>query len=691
MRQCPRCSSRYEDAVGFCPRDGTGLEEIKDSLIGQEVGHYKITSLIGEGGMGAVYLAVHPQIGSRVAVKVLHPDLARDRAAVDRFFSEARSVNLIRHENIVNILDLAQLADGRSYIVMECLEGESVAARLRKKGPFSPKEAVALMLPVMAALQAAHEHGIIHRDLKPDNIFLTRGGQVKVLDFGIAKLDIAHGGGAATRTGAILGTPMYMSPEQAAGRASQVDHRSDIYSAGIILHELIAGKVPFISDALYDLITKHLTEPPPPLRTLRPDCPPELEALVLRALAKERDTRFPTAAAMAEALQQVADLIAARPATAAAAVLGASPSGAIAVGPTLTPSYAAQAGALPPTQGLAAGVPSGYGAPPAPSHFGATPPTAYAGTPPPVYAPTPLPPTVTPPLAAMPYPAPTPPAPMMAPGPPRPPGTMGGAAPVYAPPPARSSSGGVAAIVVVLVVAGLAAAYGMKLFPFQKQKPVVAAQDAGVALALAEQADAAAVIPIGTVDAGPLPGVNVKVSKTGVEVVGVDKGHDVKKDDDKKKREKEKKEKEKKDKPDGPKGKLAGIDDVFNKLGKERPHLERLEKTQLADAAGISGTYSGRIMNLTTKTRSTGVIKLAVVGATATGYLTVHPPLAGSGPITGRIQGKQVFLTVRAADGSGTIQITGSLIGNTLTGGFSAAGPMLVGGAQRGSFTMRKP
>jgi hypothetical protein len=280
---------------------------------------------------------------------------------------------------------------------------------------------------------------------------------------------------------------------------------------------------------------------------------------------------------------------------------------------------------------------------------------------------------------------------MMAPGPPLPPGTMGGAAPVYAPPPARSSSGGVAAIVVVLVVAGLAAAYGMKLFPFQKHKPVVAAQDAGVAVAVAEQADAAAVIPIGTVDAGPLPGVNVKVSKTGVEVVAVDKGHDVKKDDDKKKKEKEKKEKEKKDKPDGPKGTIAGIDDVFNKLGKERPRLERLEKTQLGDAAGISGTYSGRIMNLTTKTRSTAVIKLAVVGATATGYLTVHPPLAGSGPITGRVQGKQVFLTVRAADGSGTIQIRGSLLGNTLTGGYTAFGPALVGGSQQGSFTMRKP
>ncbi|MBI5482111.1 MAG: serine/threonine protein kinase [Deltaproteobacteria bacterium] len=302
MRQCPRCSSRYEDAVGFCPRDGTGLEELKDSLIGQEVGHYRISSLIGEGGMGAVYLAVHPGIGSRVAVKVLHPELARDRAAVDRFFAEARSVNLIHHENIVNILDLAQLADGRSYIVMEYLEGESVAARLRKKGPFTPKEAVALMLPVLAALQAAHEHGIIHRDLKPDNIYLTRGGQVKVLDFGIAKLDIAHGGGAATRTGAILGTPMYMSPEQAAGRASQVDHRSDIYSAGIILHELCAGRVPFLSEALYDLITKHLTEPPTPLRQLKPEAPAELEAAVLRALAKEPERRFDSVEEMKRAM-----------------------------------------------------------------------------------------------------------------------------------------------------------------------------------------------------------------------------------------------------------------------------------------------------------------------------------------------------------------------------------------------------
>jgi serine/threonine-protein kinase len=680
MRQCPRCSSRYEDAVGFCPRDGSGLEEIKDSLIGQEVGHYKISSLIGEGGMGAVYLAVHPGIGSRVAVKVLHPELARDRAAVDRFFAEARSVNLIHHENIVNILDLAQLTDGRSYIVMEYLEGESVAARLRKKGPFTPKDAVALMLPVLAALQAAHEKGITHRDLKPDNIYLTRGGQVKVLDFGIAKLDIAHGGGAATRTGAILGTPMYMSPEQAAGRASQVDHRSDIYSAGIILHELVAGKVPFISEALYDLITKHLTEPPPPLRTLKADCPPELEAVVLRALAKERDARFSTAAAMAEELQRVADLVAARPATAAGAAvplgMGPAPSTPVPVGPSLTPSYM-----TPP----AAGLPPTYAPTPQPgppSGFVATPPTAYAGTPPPAIYPaqTPYPPAMMPPTAALPH---TTPALAM------PPGTMGGAATPYRPvTPTRPSSGGVWALVAVLVVGGLAAGYAFKLFPFQKGKGGgVVAQDGG---AVAEAVDGAAVVPIGSVDAGPMPGpkVAVKAGKTSIEVAQTGDRDLVGRTTDEEKakaREKADKEKEKRDKEKEKKKKdpPPPVEDVYKRLEKQKEVFEKLK-----GEVGLSGTYTGRILNTTTNTRSTGQMQLTVKGTNVFGMLRVDPPLGGSGPIVGTVNGTRMSLTVHSPQG--TIRMDGHVLGRTITGSYSASGPMLVGGAQRGSFTMRK-
>ncbi|HEY3355731.1 MAG TPA: protein kinase, partial [Polyangia bacterium] len=154
MRQCPRCSIIADDAATYCPHDGTLLDALPaasspaEELVGQEVGHYRITMLLGAGGMGAVYLGVHPGIGSRVAIKVLHPDMARDREAVRRFFAEARAVNLIRHENIINIIDLAELSDGRSYIVMEFLEGDSLGARLRAHGPLAPLDAIGLMLPL---------------------------------------------------------------------------------------------------------------------------------------------------------------------------------------------------------------------------------------------------------------------------------------------------------------------------------------------------------------------------------------------------------------------------------------------------------------------------------------------------------------------------------------------------------------
>jgi tRNA A-37 threonylcarbamoyl transferase component Bud32 len=308
MRQCPRCSIVTDDVATFCPHDGTLLDELPapttpaEALIGQDVGHYRVTALIGSGGMGAVYLSVHPTIGSRVAIKVLHPEMARDREAVRRFFAEARAVNLIHHENIINILDLAELPDGRSYIVMEYLEGEPLAAHLRQRGPLETAEALGIMFPVLAALDAAHEHGVVHRDLKPDNIFLTRGGHVKVLDFGIAKLEPLTGESALTQTGAIIGTPMYMSPEQATGRTSEVDRRTDIYAAGVLLYEMLSGHTPFRATTLLELISKLVVEEPAPLRTHRPDVTEELDAVVMHALAKERTARFDSAAQMAAAL-----------------------------------------------------------------------------------------------------------------------------------------------------------------------------------------------------------------------------------------------------------------------------------------------------------------------------------------------------------------------------------------------------
>jgi serine/threonine-protein kinase len=217
------------------------------SLVGQSVGNYRIEALLGEGGMGAVYLGVHPLIGKRVAVKVLLEALAQDPSVVERFFHEARAVNDIQHPNIVDVVDFGRTRVNGSdlvYLIMEFLDGESLGARLRRG--LDPALAVRVLRQCCSALEASHRKGIIHRDLKPDNIFLVRNGvddaQVKILDFGIAK--VANPGGHKTRTGTVMGTPAYMSPEQCEGRGL-IDARSDIYALGVVMYELLTGHVPF--------------------------------------------------------------------------------------------------------------------------------------------------------------------------------------------------------------------------------------------------------------------------------------------------------------------------------------------------------------------------------------------------------------------------------------------------------------
>ena len=283
-------------------------------MIGATVGSYQVREEIGHGGMGVVYAAEHPLIGRKVAVKVLLPEYSRNQEVVNRFFNEARAATMIRHPGLVDVIDFGYAPDGAAFLIMEFLEGESLASRL-KRGPMAPKELIALGRQVAAAVGAAHEKGIVHRDLKPDNIFLVPdrelagGVRVKVLDFGIAKLSTMEksgpntpGGSLKTRTGVVMGTPLYMSPEQGGG-AANVDARADIYSLGCILYEMACGRVPFVKEGFGETIAAHIYEQPLAPREVEPTLPRALERVILKALAKKPDERQPSMGALAAELE----------------------------------------------------------------------------------------------------------------------------------------------------------------------------------------------------------------------------------------------------------------------------------------------------------------------------------------------------------------------------------------------------
>ncbi|HEX7508506.1 MAG TPA: serine/threonine-protein kinase [Polyangia bacterium] len=286
--------------------------------VGQTIGNYMLTAKLGEGGMGIVYLAEHPVIGRKVAMKAIHPELSRNPEVVSRFVTEAKSVNQIGNEHIVDIHDFGNTSDGEFYFIMEFLQGDALVDRLKRSAPLDVERALAIAGQVADALGASHQHGIIHRDLKPENIFLITKGHavdfVKVLDFGLAKLTqgdekVSH----KTRTGSVMGTPYYMSPEQCEGKAN-IDHRSDIYSLGVILFEMLTGKVPFGGEGYGEIIVKHITAPVPSPRTINPRLPASVESIILRALAKPREDRFQTMDEFAAALLDPAGYAASAPA-----------------------------------------------------------------------------------------------------------------------------------------------------------------------------------------------------------------------------------------------------------------------------------------------------------------------------------------------------------------------------------------
>jgi serine/threonine protein kinase len=276
-------------------------------MIGDAFGNYRVVAQLGSGSMGVVFLAEHKRIARQVAIKLLAPELVRDQRVLQRFFNEARATSLIRHPGIVDVFDCDVDATGRPYIVMEHLEGETLAERMRRAGKLHWSAASLIARRVADALGAVHDKGIVHRDLKPENVFLVGNGRdptaaVKVLDFGVAKLLTADAVARLTMRGALVGTPEYMSPEQCAG--AEVDHRADIYALGCILFQLLTGHPPFVTSSLRELVVAHRFLPAPSPRASCSDLPEWLGDLLARMLAKEPERRPPSMRDISKALYQ---------------------------------------------------------------------------------------------------------------------------------------------------------------------------------------------------------------------------------------------------------------------------------------------------------------------------------------------------------------------------------------------------
>ncbi|GGQ70867.1 hypothetical protein GCM10010195_27950 [Kitasatospora griseola] len=428
---------------------------------GHSLGHgrYVLQRLLGQGGMAAVHLAYDTVLDRQVAVKTLHTELGREASFKERFRREAQAVARLQHTNIVSVFDSGEDVgpDGTAtpYIVMEFVEGRSLKdvldEQVTTRGAMPTEQALKITAAVLSALEASHDQGLVHRDIKPANVMVSTKGVVKVMDFGIARA-LQSGVTSMTQTGMVVGTPQYLSPEQALGKS--VDARSDLYSVGCMLFELLSGQLPFDGDSAFSIAYKHVQETPPAPSTLNGAVTPTVDALVAQALRKDPAHRFPTAEAMREEVERVAageqgntPLQASTP-----LVIGEGPR-SVHAAPSLT-NFPPVGGATPP--------PQPYRPAPGPQ----TPPP-YAQTPAPF--PQAPPQFAKPPQTPQPFPQPQfqqgfpqgtpqpfPQQPM--PGPPMPgpmPGPMTGPMPMAYPPPANNSNGCSTALIVVGVIVGV--------------------------------------------------------------------------------------------------------------------------------------------------------------------------------------------------------------------------------------------
>ena len=316
-------------------------------------GKYKLVRLLGKGGMGEVYEAQHSIIGRRFAVKFLHPHLASNSELVARFQREAQAAGSLENENIAAVVDAGTGDDGAPYLVMEYLDGEDLAHLLVRDGPLPVPRAAHILIQACRGLAAAHSRGIVHRDLKPENLFICQRNDgsdlVKVLDFGIAKLHTGRAGAGLTQSGTTMGTPYYMSPEQARG-AKDVDHHTDIYALGVILYEILSGTKPHPGDSYHEIIYHVLTYEPAPLDSARPSLPPGLSVVVGKAMAREAGDRHVSVTLLMEALIPFAGRAVTPPRS--QVELSAVP-GATMPSPVSVPPMAVPASIVPPAEPVA--------------------------------------------------------------------------------------------------------------------------------------------------------------------------------------------------------------------------------------------------------------------------------------------------------------------------------------------------